>query len=48
MGQNGPLLSLKNVSKEFYGNVVLQDVNFDLHEGEILGLVGKTARERPP
>jgi len=41
MGQNGPLLSLKNVSKEFYGNVVLQDVNFDLHEGEILGLVGE-------
>jgi len=41
MGQNGPLLSLKNISKEFYGNVVLQDVNFDLHEGEILGLVGE-------
>jgi len=41
MGQNGPLLSLKNVSKEFYGNVVLQDVNFDLREGEILGLVGE-------
>ncbi len=41
MGQNSPLLSLKNVSKEFYGNVVLQDVNFDLREGEILGLVGE-------
>lgn len=41
MGHNGPLLSLKNVSKEFYGNVVLQDVSFDLHEGEILGLVGE-------
>lgn len=41
MGQSGPLLSVKNVSKEFYGNVVLQDVSFDLHEGEILGLVGE-------
>ncbi|MCE1195035.1 sugar ABC transporter ATP-binding protein [bacterium] len=41
MGNNEPLLSLKNVSKEFYGNVVLQDVSFDLHEGEILGLVGE-------
>jgi simple sugar transport system ATP-binding protein len=41
MGQNGPLLSIKNVTKDFYGNVVLQDVSFDLHEGEILGLVGE-------
>jgi simple sugar transport system ATP-binding protein len=41
MGQNSPLLSIKNVSKEFYGNVVLQDVSFDLHQGEILGLVGE-------
>ena len=41
MGQNGPLLSVKNISKEFYGNVVLQDVSFDLREGEILGLVGE-------
>jgi len=41
MGQTSPLLSLKNISKEFYGNVVLQNVNFDLHEGEILGLVGE-------
>ncbi|MCE5256391.1 MAG: sugar ABC transporter ATP-binding protein [Spirochaetaceae bacterium] len=41
MGQTGPLLSLKNISKDFYGNVVLQNVGFDLHEGEILGLVGE-------
>ncbi len=41
MGNNKPLLSLKNISKEFYGNVVLQDVSFDLKEGEILGLVGE-------
>lgn len=41
MGQTSPLLSLKNISKDFYGNVVLQNVSFDLHEGEILGLVGE-------
>jgi len=41
MGQTSPLLSLKNVSKDFYGNVVLHNVSFDLHEGEILGLVGE-------
>lgn len=41
MGQESPLLSLEHVSKDFYGNVVLQDVSFDLRAGEILGLVGE-------
>jgi simple sugar transport system ATP-binding protein len=41
MGQQSPLLSLEHVSKEFYGNVVLHDVCFDLKAGEILGLVGE-------
>ena len=27
---------------------VLHDVSFDLHRGEILGLVGNPAVERPP
>ena len=27
---------------------VLHDVSFDLHRGEILGLVGSPAAERPP
>ena len=35
------LLSLQNISKDFYGNVVLQDVNFDVKRGEIIGLVGE-------
>ena len=35
------LLSIEHVSKDFYGNIVLHDVSFDLHEGEILGLVGE-------
>ena len=41
MGQDSPLLSVEHVSKEFYGNVVLHDVSFDLRAGEILGLVGE-------
>jgi simple sugar transport system ATP-binding protein len=41
MAHTEPLLSVRNVSKEFYGNVVLEDINFDLHPGEILGLVGE-------
>lgn len=41
MGQQGPILSIEHVSKEFYGNVVLHDVSFDLKPGEILGLVGE-------
>ncbi len=41
MGQDSPLLSLEHVSKEFYGNVVLHDVSFELRAGEILGLVGE-------
>jgi len=41
MANGSPLLSIQHVSKDFYGNVVLHDVSFDLHEGEILGLVGE-------
>ncbi|MDP3176296.1 MAG: sugar ABC transporter ATP-binding protein [Spirochaetaceae bacterium] len=41
MAQQSPLLSIEHVSKEFYGNVVLQDVCFELKAGEILGLVGE-------
>ncbi len=41
MAQQGPLLSVEHVSKEFYGNIVLHDVCFDLKAGEILGLVGE-------
>ena len=41
MGQERSLLSFDHVSKEFYGNVVLQDVCFDLRPGEIIGLVGE-------
>ncbi len=41
MGQETPLLSLQNISKDFYGTVVLHDVCFDVKPGEIIGLVGE-------
>ena len=41
MGQETPLLSLQNISKDFYGTVVLHDVSFDVKPGEIIGLVGE-------
>jgi len=34
------LLKVRRLSKKFGDNVVLQDVSFDLTEGEILGLMG--------
>jgi simple sugar transport system ATP-binding protein len=34
-------LRLEHVSKDFYGTPVLQDVNFSLDKGAILGLVGE-------
>ncbi len=36
-----PILEMKNISKEFYGNKVLSSVSFTLNRGEILGLVGE-------
>src|SRR5690554_2014091 len=36
-----PLLEMRNISKDFYGNQVLTDINFTLKPGEILGLVGE-------
>ncbi|QTQ14605.1 sugar ABC transporter ATP-binding protein [Treponema parvum] len=41
MNENIPLLRLKGVTKDFFGTTVLEDVSFDLHKGEILGLVGE-------
>ena len=41
MAQANPLLSFDHVTKDFYENVVLQDVCFELERGQILGLVGE-------
>jgi len=35
------LLRMENISKDFYGNRVLQDVNLCVKAGEIVGLVGE-------
>ncbi|MBQ8306464.1 MAG: sugar ABC transporter ATP-binding protein [Blautia sp.] len=39
--QNKPLLELRNIQKDFFGNQVLTDINLTLHEGEVIGLVGE-------
>ncbi len=41
MSNQAPLLELKNIRKDFFGNQVLQDINLTLEEGEVLGLVGE-------
>lgn len=41
MPKETPLLSLKGISKDFYGNSVLEDVTFDVGPGKIVGLVGE-------
>jgi len=35
-----PILSIKRITKRFGGLVALKDVSFDVHEGEVLGLMG--------
>ena len=41
MSNQAPLLELKNIKKDFFGNQVLEDINLTLGEGEVLGLVGE-------
>ena len=36
-----PLLEMRNIQKDFYGNQVLTDINLTLGEGEVIGLVGE-------
>lgn len=38
---NKPLLEMINISKDFSGNQVLNDINFSIDKGQILGLVGE-------
>ena len=47
MSNQVPLLELKNIKKDFFGNQVLEDINLTLDEGEVLGLVARTARANP-
>lgn len=39
--KKNPLLEMRNISKDFSGNKVLNDINFSIEAGEILGLVGE-------
>jgi len=41
INENAPLLEMRNVKKDFFGNQVLSDINFTLKEGEVLGLCGE-------
>ena len=41
MSNQAPLLELRNIKKDFFGNQVLEDINLTLREGEVLGLVGE-------
>ncbi|NYT08106.1 MAG: methyl coenzyme M reductase system, component A2 [Methanomicrobiales archaeon] len=37
-----PVISVRNVSMEFSGKMVLDNVSFDLADGEILGVIGRS------
>ncbi|MBQ9437327.1 MAG: sugar ABC transporter ATP-binding protein [Lachnospiraceae bacterium] len=39
--KNSPLLEMRNIKKDFFGNQVLTDINMTLEEGEVIGLVGE-------
>jgi simple sugar transport system ATP-binding protein len=41
MDSHTPLLEMKNIKKDFFGNQVLTDVSLTLNAGEVLGLVGE-------
>lgn len=41
MNNNTPLLEMRNIKKEFFGNQVLTDINFTLDAGQVLGLAGE-------
>ena len=39
--EHKPLLEMRNIKKDFFGNQVLTDINLKLEAGEVLGLVGE-------
>ncbi|WP_455381612.1 sugar ABC transporter ATP-binding protein [Salinispira pacifica] len=41
MSSNGPLCEFRNVSKRFFGIAALRDVSLELHQGQLLGLIGE-------
>ena len=43
-----PLLEIRNIKKDFFGNQVLEDINFTLEAGEVRGLVGENGAGKSP
>ena len=41
LSDNTPLLEMRSIKKDFFGNQVLTDINLTLAEGEVLGLCGE-------
>lgn len=39
--EKAPLLEMRNIKKDFFGNQVLTDINITLREGEVIGLCGE-------
>ena len=39
--EKAPLLEMKSIKKDFFGNQVLSDINISLKEGDVLGLCGE-------
>ena len=39
--EKAPLLEMRNIKKDFFGNQVLTDINLKLNEGDVLGLCGE-------
>ena len=39
--EKSPLLEMRNIKKDFFGNQVLTDINLTLQAGEVLGLCGE-------
>lgn len=37
----GPLLQMRDIRKQFYGNYVLKGINLDVYPGEIHALLGE-------
>jgi methyl coenzyme M reductase system subunit A2 len=42
MGQTMPVISIRDLTMEFSGKKVLDNISFELAEGEILGIIGRT------